>query len=190
MTTVAIPQWNTQGLLPPINPSEPISVERSPYRIALLDLVMRFATSSERCQILRGLLDYRAELHGMGLVNGFQWLDGSFTEHIEVLDRRHPNDIDVVTFSHIPDGFSPSDSQLTTLDHDAAKTRYRVDSYFVELNQLPPESIVERSTYWYSMWSHRRNQDWKGYLQIDLNPTHDADGRERLNQIDSQEVQP
>ena len=64
-----------------------------------------------------------------------------------------------------------------------------MDSYFVEINQEPPEVLVERSAYWYSMWSHRRNQAWKGYLQIDLNPEHDADARERLTQLDGQEAQ-
>lgn len=90
---------------------------------------------------------------------------------------------------HTPDDFDPSDEQIGVLDHDAAKARFLVDSYFVEINQEPPEVLVERSAYWYSMWSHRRNQAWKGYLQIDLNPAHDADARERLIQLDGQEAQ-
>ena len=189
MTIVSIPEWNTVGLLPPINQANPISPERSPYNVALLDVIMRFATSPERRQVLLGFLDYRAALHGMGLVNGFQWLDGSFTEQVETLERRPPRDIDVVTFVHTPDDFDPSDEQIGVLDHDAAKARFLVDSYFVEINQEPPEVLVERSAYWYSMWSHRRNQAWKGYLQVDLNPEHDADARERLTQLDGQEEQ-
>ncbi|WP_414651656.1 DUF6932 family protein [Hafnia paralvei] len=35
----------------------------------------------------------------MGLAEGFQWVDGSFTENIELIERRTPNDVDVVTFS-------------------------------------------------------------------------------------------
>ena len=189
MTTVAIPEWNTFGLLPPIDLADPTSAKRSPYPVTLLDVVLRFATSPERCEVLNGFLDYRAALHGMGLVSGFQWLNGSFTEHVETLERRPPKDIDVVTFVHTPNNFTLSDEKIAVLDHDAAKARFLVDSYFVEINQLPAEAIVQQSAYWYSMWSHRRNQAWKGYLQIDLNPDQDADARERLTLLDGQETQ-
>jgi len=37
MTTITIPEWNTKGLLPPINPVQPTSAERSPYPVALWD---------------------------------------------------------------------------------------------------------------------------------------------------------
>lgn len=189
MTTVAIPEWNTLGLLPPIDPTDPTSAERSPYPVALLDVILRFATSPERCEVLKGFLDYRAALHGMGLVSGFQWLDGSFTEQVETLERRPPKDIDVVTFVRTPDDFAPTKAQFEVLDHDVAKTHFLVDSYIVEINKLPPEAIVQQSAYWYSMWSHRRNQAWKGYLQVDLNPAHDLDAFERLTQLDAQGVQ-
>ena len=39
MTIVSIPEWNTVGLLPPINQANPISPERSPYNVALLDAI-------------------------------------------------------------------------------------------------------------------------------------------------------
>lgn len=190
MTTVAIPEWNALGLLPPIDSTEPTSAQRSPYPVALLDVILRFSTSPERRRVLKGLLDYRAALHGMGLTEGFQWLDGSFAEHVELLERRPPNDIDVVSFVQVPDHFAPTDAQIAALNRDAARQHFLVDSYLVELNQLPPQAIVGRSAYWYGVWSHRRNQAWKGYLQIDLNPAHDADVRERLVQLDNQEAQP
>jgi hypothetical protein len=63
-----------------------------------MDLVTRFATTPERQAIIAGLLAYRHALHATGLVRGFQWLDGSFAEHVEVIEQRPPNDIDVVTF--------------------------------------------------------------------------------------------
>ena len=90
----------------------------------------------------------------------------------------------------MPDDFNPSDDEAALIEHDAAKTKFLVDSYFVELNILEPWEIVARRAYWYSMWSHRRNQAWKGYLQIDLNPAYDADARARLNQLNTPEVQP
>ena len=111
MTTAAIPAWDPQGLLPPIDVLNPTSVERSPYRVALTDVMVRFATSPERRQILRGWLGYRAALHGMGLTDGFQWLDGSFLEQVEMLERRPPQDMDVVTFLNPPVDFAPSHQQ-------------------------------------------------------------------------------
>src|SRR5260370_40008152 len=97
---VTIPDWNALGLLPPIDPEVPTSPERSPYPVSLKDLVMRFATTQERKAILIGFLNYRAILHRFGATEGFQWLDGSFMEEVEVLERRAPKDIDVVSFIH------------------------------------------------------------------------------------------
>lgn len=174
MPTVAIPAWSPQGVLPPINPLSDTSADRSPYEVTLLDVVMRFATSQARCKILQGYLAYRAELHNMGLQQGFQWIDGSFAEHVEMLEQRVPKDVDVVSFVHLPAQFSPNPAQWQVLDHDHAKVTYLVDAYFVEINQLSPDNLIKQSTYWYSMWSHRRNQTWKGYLQVDLSPAEDA----------------
>lgn len=98
----------------------PTSVERSPYRVMLTDVVVHFATSSERRQILRGWLGYRAALHGMGLTDGFQWLDGSFLEQVETPESRPPQDMDVVTFLNPPASFAPTQPQIAALDNRAA----------------------------------------------------------------------
>jgi len=66
MTTVTIPAWNAQGLLPPID-SDSVSPRRSPYTVSLKDLVMRFATSPERRAVLQVFLGYRHALHKMSL---------------------------------------------------------------------------------------------------------------------------
>jgi hypothetical protein len=55
----------------------------------------------------------------------------------------------------------------------AAKSAFRVDGYFVDLG-MAPERLTRRSAYWYSMWSHRRSQLWKGFVQVDLAPTDDV----------------
>ena len=78
MSVMAIPNWSASGVLPPISPAAPASTDRSPYEASLTDLILHFNTSAERQTILTGLLDFRAALHGLGLVQGFQWLDGSF----------------------------------------------------------------------------------------------------------------
>ncbi len=177
MTNVAIPAWTALGLLPPIDPSQPTSTERSPYPVSLKDVVMRFSTSPERKAIMKGFLGYRAALHGLGYTSGFQWLDGSFMEEVEVIEKRAPHDIDVVTFVHDPvdEGRTPTDEEISGLISPSSKTAFKVDSYIFDINQLPPREITALSAYWYSMWAHRRNQTWKGFLQIELEPAEDAE---------------
>ncbi|MCK5355536.1 MAG: hypothetical protein KAJ63_10495, partial [Methyloprofundus sp.] len=63
MITTNIPDWNTLGLLPPIDLNSPTSFQRSPYSVSLQDIVIRFASSLERKAILRGFLNYRLALH-------------------------------------------------------------------------------------------------------------------------------
>ena len=190
MSVVAIPNWNPQGLLPPVDVNlQPTSKVRSPYLVSLKDVVTRFATSPERNSILEGLLRYRAKLHALGLVAGFQWLDGSFTEDVETLEQRAPNDIDVVSFVHTPIGFSPDPAALPALMSTAAKASFKVDAYFVEMS-LPPDQLAALSVYWYSLWAHRRNHVWKGFLQVDLAPVEDAAAQACLNQNCSTGVGP
>jgi hypothetical protein len=64
------------------------------------EVVLRYGVTAERAAILTGLLDYRAALRNVGIMDGFQWLDGSFVEDVEAIRSRPPSDIDVVTFAH------------------------------------------------------------------------------------------
>jgi hypothetical protein len=181
MSNVSIPEWNSQGIIPPINTQRPTDIGRSPYIVPLTDFALRFGQSAERRVVLDGLLRYRAALHYAGLTQGFQWLDGSFLENIEALESRPPNDIDVVTFYDLPEGKSQMDLMHQVSDIFPAtraakihlKNTYHVDAYLEHLGKTPSH-LIKRSTYWYSMWSHRRNQVWKGFVQIDLAPTEDA----------------
>lgn len=178
MTNVAIPAWNADGVLPPINAAQPISPERSPYRVSLTDYVLRFGSTAERRTILSGMLAYRGALHGLGLVRGFQWLDGSFLEHVEVIEGRPPKDVDVVTFYRLPAGVSQRDlaarpGAAATLDHTTVKSSHHVDAYLADLG-MDPERLTQQTAYWYSMWSHRRSQLWKGFVEVDLAPAEDT----------------
>lgn len=188
MNTVAIPEWNALGLLPPMDSELPTSPHRSPYLVSLLDVFMRFATTPERCKILKGFLDYRAALHYAGLQVGFQWLDGSFMEDVETLEKRAPKDIDVVTFLRTPQNAGVVQASVEVLDPANAKANFHVDAYFVELDELSPDALVAHSAYWYSMWSHRRNQAWKGFLQVDLAGSEDAKAQDYLVQCVVREV--
>jgi len=197
MTSVPIPAWNAQGAIPPINEASPTSTDRSPYIVSLSDFVLRFGTSSQRCLVIEGLLRYRAALRAAGLTQGFQWLDGSFLEHVEMLESRAPNDIDVVTFYRLSSGQSQSDLQIrhpylfptNRAAQQQLKATYHVDAYLVNLTTAP-ERLVEHSTYWYSLWSHRRNQLWKGYVQVDLAPTEDAAASVALADLGKSGAQP
>ena len=173
---MAIPAWTAEGVLPPIHPGDPVSPDRSPYVVSLTDYVLHVGQTPERRTILEGLLRYRAAWHAAGVTRGLQWIDGSFLENVETIEGRPPNDVDVVTFFQLPDG----DSQAALLgrapdlfEETAVKAAYHVDGYWVSLGS-PPERLLHRSAYWYSMWSHRRNQTWKGFVEIDLSPFEDA----------------
>lgn len=178
-----IPQWNQQGGLPPIDDNRPAHPERSPYAVDVEQVVARFATSLERCDVLEGYFRHRAELHRIGLISGFQWLDGSFMENIEMLEGRAPNDMDVVSFVYLDDDAVDqmgADDLRVLVDNDWIKANFKVDFYVVSLSD-DPEILVQGSAYWYSMWSHRRTKQWKGFLKVGLSPAQDQAALALLN---------
>jgi hypothetical protein len=188
MMIVPIPPWSAGGVIPPVSAVSASSANRSPYLVSLSEVVLHFRDSADRRAILDGFLRYRQRLHAAGLVHGFQWLDGSFLEQIELLEGRPPNDLDVVTFFHLPPGANESDIRMrfpdafpgTAQQRRAFQASFHVDAYWVNLDE-PVESVVELSTYWYSMWSHRRDASWKGYVQVDLGAAEDIPAADHLN---------
>jgi hypothetical protein len=184
MLFVQLPDWNSQGILPPILPDVgATSPRRSPYQIDLFMLLDRFASSPERKRILEGFLNFRQLLHSLGIARGFQWLDGSFLENIEILEKRPPNDMDVVTFYELPAGMSQASLCEKTGDELALhnlKEKHLIDAYFCELGQPLDARQTKNLTYWYSMWSHRRDGLWKGFVQVDLAQTYDGKALEML----------
>ena len=97
--------WDASGLIPPFDPEHPTHPNRSPYRKSLSDFVVEFGLSKLRRDLLASLLDFRDALHQAQLTRGFQWINGSFAEHVEVRQDRDPKDIDVVTFFYVPDDY-------------------------------------------------------------------------------------
>ena len=182
-----IPAWNMAGVLPPIPPGQPgPSSDRSPYRVPLWEVVEQFSSSPNRIAILKGLLDYRTALHQLGLVSGFQWLDGSFMEDVETQESRPPKDIDVVTYFYLPVG----ETQATLFAkagnlfrNNHVKATYLVDAYPHVLGGPVNDRHVRQISYWYSMWSHRRDGIWKGFIQVDLDSQEDVDARQVLSVI-------
>src|SRR5262249_16855943 len=106
-------------------------------------------------------------------VRGFQWVDGSFVE------RKDPQDIDVVTFLHRPPGMNPAAAVALVranpnpLDRARVKAIFRVDLFLVDLDGSA-EAIVNAGRYYAGLFSHRRADSlWKGMLQVTLEDTAD-----------------
>ena len=180
-----IPGLTASGVLPPFVGSAPTDPAGcSPYRVELSDLYAAFANSPERQRLLLGLLDYREALRLAGVVDGFQLIDGSFTEDCEALRQRPPSDIDVVTFARLP---VPPDQKAAFGEANAGlfatrltKPTYHCDAYFVDLD-LPGHLLVEDTAYWFGLFSHQRVTSlWKGLVQVQL-ASNDADVRAALN---------
>ena len=185
-----IPDWDSSAVIPAKDTQHPTSRQRSPYKASLLDLVKRFGHTLARRQLLRRLLDFRAELHLAGIDSGFQWLNGSFVEDIELRKGKDPSDIDLVTFFHVPPAYmSNIGIQYLVSDllrHDRIKTNHSVDHYYVQMKDTPPEFIVGNTVYWYSLLSHRKDDFlWKGFVQLDLAPGGDAVARSALDAMDN-----
>ncbi len=172
-----IPDWNLAHVLPPIRPNEAgHSKDRSPYKISTVTLVDRFASSKDRITILDGLLRYRKSLCEAGIVDGFQWLNGSFLENIEASEDRPPNDVDVVTFFKLPEGKTQLDlfkGHSNLFQSTETKKDFLVDAYPCLLGEPTEKRHINQISYWYSMWSHKRDYTWKGFVQVDLSAGED-----------------
>ena len=171
-----LPGFTISGLLPPYVGADPtVQHLTSPYPTTIDVLTQHFSTSPKRGEILRGFLAFRQTLATLGLSDGFQWLNGSFSEHIEMREQRDPNDLDVVTFFRRPAAvkddadfanFFAANRNLFTSVY--TKQQFCCDAYFVDLD-LDPVSVVSQARYWHGLFSHRRaTGEWKGMIELPL----------------------
>lgn len=176
-----IPAFDVSNVLPPfVGADATDGTLMSPYKATMVEVIQRFASSPARIEILDGLLRYRNALRSAGVANGFQWLDGSFVENIEMLASRSPHDVDVVTFFQRPvpnaewQAWFVANRSLFV--PSLTKTTYKCDAYGVDLGAAP-ESIVDQTRYWFGLFSHQRgiNRLWKGMVQVRLDAADDAD---------------
>lgn len=178
-----------RGLISPVDINHPMDRDnRSPYKLDITQFVDRFGKTVERLDLLDLFLDYRKTLHESGIFIYKQWVDGSFCEDCEKLRNRHPRDIDVVSFYSIFDEnlFSQGSEKI---EPDTAKKLFNVDSYFILIptpsnnnddyinNQL---LLISNTSYWYSAWSHTRNGEWKGFIELDKFSTDNYNKAKRL----------
>jgi hypothetical protein len=168
-----IPAFTASGALPPFIGQE--AHERlgcSPYQANLSELRAAFGHSPEREELLKGLLEFRAALHAAGIVDGFQLIDGSFTEDCEGLRQRSPKDIDVVTFAQLPvpqtqtQGFMSANIGL--FRPVLTKQAFKCDAYFIDTGKRPT-LVVEDTMYLFGLFSHQRVTSlWKGMIRVPL----------------------
>ena len=169
-----IPEWTVSGILPPYLGDPRNSGNMAPYPTTLVKLVERFAYTAARRAIMTGFLKYRQELASFGFVAGFQWINGSFLEDIEKLETRDPKDIDIVTFFRRPVSAQGSDDWFNFVSAKPEifsplrnKNQFKSDTQFVDLD-LRAEEVAELTRFWFGLFSHRRDDQWKGMLTIPL----------------------
>jgi hypothetical protein len=179
-----IPPFTISGVLPPylgVGPGASGSSGMSPYVVSMDELAHRFCTNSHRVDLLRGLIAFRKALKSLGIVQGVQWIDGSFCEDIEGTAGRSPNDIDLVTLFIRPAGLSDVaawiafvNANQTIFDRPHIRATYGCDAYYVDAG-MPIGSILPQLTYWYGLFTHQRvSLLWKGLLQVPLVSDDDA----------------
>lgn len=175
----AIPPWTLSGVLPPYLGNPTSSISMAPYSTTLVNVVERFATTPKRIEILEGFLLYRKALAAVGIIDGFQWLNGSILEDIESLESREPKDIDVVTFFRRPMGARDplawgqfGNSNRTLFSPQANKASFKTDTQYIDLDSTT-EEVALLTRFWFGLFSHRRNDLWKGMLSIPLQISSD-----------------
>jgi hypothetical protein len=180
-----IPDFDYNLVLPP-HLGDPVERgQLSPYPCTTVDLCQRLGTTPERRVILGKFLDFRDRLRAEGLVNGFQWLDGSFLEDVEARENRPPKDLDVVTVYWGYDRAFQLNllARFPEVAHPArAKANFALDHYPFDAG-YSPEFTLDQTRYWILLFSHTRLGVWKGMLKIELNtPAEDAAARQELAQ--------
>jgi hypothetical protein len=186
-----VPAFDQRGFLPPFIGNDGTTGNRSPYVATMVELVASLGTTDPRRELVRGLLDYRQLLERLGYTLGFQYIDGSFVEDVEAREGRPPGDIDVFGFLVRPQRYQQDQAQWIAVgfpewnseivDFTVNKRRFKIDTYAIAVDQVGPLDLIAATTYWSSLFAHKRiTHDWKGFLQILLNPADDAAARALL----------
>lgn len=179
-----IPAFNYNHVLPPHLGNPTLPDHLSPYECTIIEFCQHFATNPIRVNILKNYLRFRERMNHIGIINGFQWLDGSFTENIEVSEKRPPGDLDVVTFYG---GVDPS-ALVKVFPEFASpmvsKATYQLDHYPVDF-MYDPYVTVEYTRYWIQLFTHKKGTGlWKGILKLPINtPVEDQDALNYLNSL-------
>lgn len=179
-----IPNFDHNNVLPPHLGNPTNRTHLSPYPCTILELCHQFSTSPQRIAILKNFVTFRQRMTKEGILNGFQWLDGSFMENIETSEGRPPRDLDVVTFFGgltIPQQTAIRGNFPEFANPTLAKANYLLDHYPVDYS-FSPDVTVEQTRYWIQLFTHNRLGVWKGMLRLPLNtPIDDQHAIDYLN---------
>ena len=188
---MVIPDWTPKAVIPVVRPvrreEQALPENRSPFEATMTHVVERFAFTAQRAQLIHNLIDYRKALYAAGITDGFQWLNGSFVEHVETRPRPgkapRPDDIDLVTFYHPPGQQTPETYDL--FRPSATRQRFNIDGYGIPLGVEFTADQVEAIAYWYGMWSLRiDDHEPKGFVQVHLDPQNDPNALQALNEME------
>ncbi|MCH5167988.1 MAG: hypothetical protein J1F35_08930 [Erysipelotrichales bacterium] len=182
-----IPPFDHNHVIPPHlgNPADPTQI--SPYLCEISEFCQHFCFSKERINILIGFVSFRLKMIQNGIVNGFQWVDGSFTENVEARENRPPHDLDVVTFFKGID--LQQSSKINSTFQEFSNPHLSKQKFFIDHYPFPfdanPDFTVEYTRYWYQLFSHNRRGVWKGIIKIPLyvDPVKDTDALTFLKNI-------
>lgn len=194
-TSPAIPPFEENNLLPPYRADRYDVIDNfhdeylSPFKCNLLELCERFATSKERVEILKGLFFFRKAMFDHNILLGYQWLYGSFTENIEAIENRSPNDLDVATFYQgAPDTNAAHWKEVFPefVSSRLSKEKYKLDQTSYPILVAPPSHVihVDIVSDLIQLFTHTRKGVWKGILRLELNtPAEDEKAINYLNTL-------
>lgn len=184
-----IPEFDHNYVIPPFVDEPTVSKNVSPYPCSTVEVCKIFGTTKERVDILKRWLKFRAILDEVGIVNGFQWLDGSFLENIEVSQKRAPADLDLLMFYKdvtLETQQKVAQDYPTLFDQSVLKRDFKLDLYLLNY-AANPENTVEFVRFWIQLFTHNRDGVWKGMLKIPLNtPKEDSEALTLLNGLDDE----
>lgn len=179
-----IPDFDHNKVLPPYLNSPVEKEMQSPYKCSILEFVQRFGTTKDRVSLLRKYIQFRKKLREYNII-GFQWIGGSFLtdkESMVIRDKdncqslnQSPSDIDVVTFFY---GVNENQIQIILndfiefVDPKIAKKNFCLDHYIVQIDNNP-KYVVDAVRYWNNLFSHDRNNVWKGMLEVQIDCLED-----------------
>lgn len=185
-----VPAFDARGLMPPFLGGSAVTKDRAPYEATMQEVVASLGTSQARRDLIMGLLDYRGLLTNLGYLQGVQFIDGSFTENVELRESRDPGDIDVFSYLVRPGkyqnpaawaaiGFVEWSNEI--VDRIRNKQRFRLDTYAIAVDQHGPLRLIVETSYWYSLFAHKKvSHEWKGFLRVRLSAADDAAARALL----------
>lgn len=140
----------------------------APYQIIQTDLVTfestfvkAFTESGTRAIIFKSYLNYLSQLQQLIGQNFYQWIDGSF-----VSKKKHPNDIDFVTFIHF-ESFIKYEKELAKL----RKASDMIDCYYVQVfeNEHKHRFFYESDKLrWLHFFGRSRDKKQKGIIELNF----------------------